>query len=453
MVYKRFRLQVVGRVLLLAGTIFLLFQLLYQTSWHATIVIVATLGLYQIFSLLQYVEKTNRDLSRFFDAIKHGDFSQSFTGAGLGSAFDELKAAFSEVFARFQQARAEKEEHYRYLQTVVQHVGIGLISFQQNGEIELMNTAARRLLRAPTAKNLHALESFSKPLVEKLLRMRSGERTLVKVDDRNEVLQLALHATELKMREQRYTLVSLQNIQSELEEKELEAWQKLIRVLTHEIMNSVTPIASLASTINDLLGANGRPRREEAAAGLDTEVAQDVREAVQTIQKRSEGLLHFVEAYRNLARIPKPNFKIFPVKSLLQNVQQLMRAHAGANAIDLQVLITPESLEVTADPELIEQVLINLLLNAIQAVEHRPQPKIELRARLDARGRVLVQIADNGPGILPEVMDKIFIPFFTTKPGGSGIGLSLSRQIMRQHRGTISVHSQPEKETVFTLRF
>ena len=448
MVYRRFRLQVVGRVLLLAGALFLLFYLIYETSLHATIVIVAALCLYQIYSLLHYVEKTNRDLSRFFDAIKHSDFSQSFTGAGLGSTFDELKAAFSEVIARFQQARAEKEEHYRYLQTVVQHVGIGLISFQPSGEIQLINTAARRLLRAPTAKNIHSLVPFSRPLVEKLLQLKSGERALVKIDDGNEILQLALHATELKMREQRYTLVSLQNIQSELEERELEAWQKLIRVLTHEIMNSVTPIASLASTVSDLLQGNGKQ-----GEGTESEAIGDVRGAMQTIQRRSEGLLHFVEAYRNLARIPKPNFKIIPVQELLHSVQQLMGSQVAANAIDLRVTIVPESLEVTADPELIEQVLINLLLNAIQVVEQQPRAKIELRARLDDRGRVLLQIADNGPGILPEVMDKIFIPFFTTKAGGSGIGLSLSRQIMRLHRGTISVHSQPEEETVFTLRF
>jgi len=453
MVYRRFRLQVIGRVALLAGTLFLLFHLFYRTSLHATIVIVAGMCLYQIYSLLNYVEKTNRDLSRFFDAIKYSDFSQSFTGAGLGSAFDELKAAFSDVIAKFQQARAEKEEHYRYLQTVVQHVGIGLISFQPNGEIELINTAARRLLRAPTAKNIHALEAFSGTLVEKLLQLRSGEKALVKVEDRNEVLQLALHATELKMREQRYTLVSLQNIQSELEEKELEAWQKLIRVLTHEIMNSVTPIASLASTISDLLLTNGQAHEMRPPADLDAETIHDVQSAVYTIQKRSEGLLHFVEAYRNLTRLPKPGFKIFPVRDLLQNVQQLMRAQVAAQAIDLRVAITPESLEVTADPELLEQVLINLLLNAIQAVEKRPHAKIELRARLDDRGRVLLQIADNGPGILPEVMEKMFIPFFTTKSGGSGIGLSLSRQIMRLHRGTISAHSQLNTETVFTLRF
>lgn len=443
MVFSRFRLNVLGRVLLLSGSLFGFFYLVFQTTLYATLFILGAVCIYQIYALLFYVEKTNRDLSRFFDAIKHSDFSQSFTGAGLGSSFDELKTAFGEVISKFQRARADKEEHFRYLQTVMQHVGIGLISFQPNGEVELINSAARRLLRVPHLKNIHALENLSRPLVHKLLAMKSGERALVKVEDKSELLQLAIYATEFKMREQKFTLVSLQNIQSELEEKEMEAWQNLIRVLTHEIMNSVTPIASLAATLHDIL----------PPAPLQNEAASDVSEGLQTIRKRSEGLLHFVDAYRNLTRIPKPNFHVVPVKTLFEQVRQLMRAQVAAQAIALAVNIEPESLEVTADPDLIEQVLINLLLNAIQAVEQRADAKIALRAFLDERGRVNVQVSDNGPGILPEVLEKIFIPFFTTKQGGSGIGLSLSRQIMRLHRGTISAHSIIGGETVFTLRF
>lgn len=443
MVFSRFRLNVLGRVLLLSGSLFGFFYLVFQSTLYATLLILGAVCIYQIYALLFYVEKTNRDLSRFFDAIKHSDFSQSFTGAGLGSSFDELKTAFGEVITKFQRARADKEEHFRYLQTVMQHVGIGLISFQPNGEVELINSAARRLLRVPHLKNIHALENLSRPLVTKLLAMKSGERALVKVEDKSELLQLAIYATEFKMREQKFTLVSLQNIQSELEEKEMEAWQNLIRVLTHEIMNSVTPIASLAATLHDMLPPV--PPQNEAAS--------DVSEGLQTIRKRSEGLLHFVDAYRNLTRIPKPNFHVVPVKTLFEQVRQLMRAQVAAKAIALTVNIAPESLEVTADPDLLEQVLINLLLNAIQAVEHRADARIALRAFLDERGRVNVQVSDNGPGILPEVLEKIFIPFFTTKQGGSGIGLSLSRQIMRLHRGTISAHSIVGGETVFTLRF
>lgn len=448
MVFSRFRLNVLARVLLLSGSLFGFFYLVFATTLYATLLILGAVCLYQIYALLFYVEKTNRDLSRFFDAIKHSDFSQSFTGAGLGSSFDELKAAFGEVIAKFQRARADKEEHFRYLQTVMQHVGIGLVSFQPNGEVELINSAARRLLRVPHLKNIHALANLSKPLVEKLLAMKSGERALIKVEDKSEMLQLAIYATEFRMREQKFTLVSLQNIQSELEEKEMEAWQNLIRVLTHEIMNSVTPIASLAATLHEMVPAEPR-----APASNHDETASDISEGLQTIRKRSEGLLHFVDAYRNLTRIPKPNFHVVPVKTLFEQVRQLMRAQVAAKAIALSVRIEPESLEVTADPDLIEQVLINLLLNAIQAVEHRAEAKIALRAFLDERGRVNVQVSDNGPGILPEVLEKIFIPFFTTKQGGSGIGLSLSRQIMRLHRGTISAHSTLGGETVFTLRF
>jgi nitrogen fixation/metabolism regulation signal transduction histidine kinase len=451
MAYRSFRLNCTFRVLLLGATIYLFFYLLFQTELYATLFIVGSITLYQIFSLIHYVEKTNRDLTRFFEAIKHSDFSQSFTGAGLGSSFDHLKAAFSEVIEAFRRARSEKEENFRYLQTVIQHVGIGLVSFTPDGEVGLLNSAAKRLLRVPHLKNIKSLEPFSKPLVETLFGMKSGEKALVKVEDKNELLQLAIYATELKLREQHFTLVSVQNIQSELEEKEMEAWQNLIRVLTHEIMNSVTPIASLASTVNHLL----TDARGDSKAGkeISTDSVGEMRSALQTIEKRSEGLLHFVDAYRSLTKIPKPNFKIFPVVELFGRVQLLMGQRAAEKAVKFSTQVDPASLEVTADPQLIEQVLINLLLNAIQAVEKQADGRIQLKARLDERGRVVIQVIDNGPGIVAEVREKIFIPFFTTKQDGSGIGLSLSRQIMRLHRGTIGVHSVPNVETVFALRF
>jgi nitrogen fixation/metabolism regulation signal transduction histidine kinase len=442
MVYKNFRLNCVLRVVLLGATIYLFFYLLLQTTLYATIVIVGSIIFYQIYSLIHYVEKTNRDLTRFLEAIQHTDFSQTFTSTGLGSSFEPLKKAFNQVIEQFRRARAEKEEHFRYLQTVVQHVGIGLIAFGRDGEVGLINTAAKRLLRVTHLKNIKTLETLSQPLVATLLQLESGGKALVKIEAKNDLLHLAIYATEFKLREQQFTLVSIQNIQSELEEKEMEAWQNLIRVLTHEIMNSVTPIASLASTVNDLLDA----KKTEGEIG-------DMRGAVQTIQKRSEGLLHFVDAYRSLTRIPRPNFKIFRITELFAGVEQLLRASFKEKTVNLNITVEPESLELTADPEMIEQVLINLLLNAIQAVDDHPNAGISLAARLDDGGRVIIQVADNGPGIVPEVLDKIFIPFFTTKPEGSGIGLSLSRQIMRLHRGAITARSEPNVETVFTLRF
>jgi len=451
MVYKRFRVNCILRIVLLGVTIYLFFYFLLNTTYQVSAIIIGSIILYQLWALIYYVEKTNRDLTRFLEAIKHSDFTQTFTGAGLGPSFDELKNAFLEVMKQFQRARAEKEEHFRYLQTVVQHIGIGLIAFQPNGEVELINTAAKRLLKVPRLKNITSLKPFSELLVATLLRLNPGQKALVKVNDNDGMLQLALYSTEFRLRGQRFSLVSIQNIHSELEEKEIEAWQNLIRVLTHEIMNSVTPISSLAATANDLLAVTNNNHKSNKE--IQSEMISDIGNALQTIQRRSQGLLHFVDSYRKLTRIPTPNFQIFPVSELFRRVQQLMNAQIEEKSIDFQIIIEPENLELAADIELIEQVLINLLLNAVEAVDNQTHARIQLSTRLDLSSHVIIQVTDNGPGIVEEVLEKIFIPFFTTKKSGSGIGLSFSRQIMRLHRGTISVQSRPYVETVFTLRF
>ncbi len=451
MVFKRFRINCIVRVTLLGLTILGFFLILFKTELYAALLIIGLLIIYQIYSLIHYIEKTNRELARFFASIRYSDFSQTFKDEGLGRSFDALRKAFTEVMNAFRKTRAEKEEHYRYLQTVVQHVGIGLIAFQPNGDVELINTAAKRLLRVPSLKNINSLESFSKSLVETLQNIKPRERALIKVEDNDELLHLALYATGFKLRGQNFLLVSIQNIQSELEEKEIDAWQKLIRVLTHEIMNSITPIASLASTINELIKESWKLRHPDETS--EAESLTDIHDAAQTIQKRSQGLLHFVDAYRNLTLIQKPNFQIFPVKELFVRVEKLMQANIQKKAITFEQKIEPATLELAADPELIEQVLINLLLNALHAVEGQKNAEIYLDARLDGRGRIVIQVKDNGPGITEENLEKIFIPFFSTREGGSGIGLSLSRQIMRLHHGSIGVHSEPDLETIFTLRF
>jgi len=451
MVYKGFRLNCFVRVIALASTISLFFILLFKTDLYAALVIIGTAIIYQCYSLIHFVEKTNRELTRFFQSIKFSDFSQTFRDSKEGKSFAELRLAFNDVLDAFRKARSEKEEHYRYLQTIVQHVGIGLIAYQPNGDVELINTAAKRLLGLAQLKNIKSLKSWSPVLVETFLRLKPKEKALVKVEDNNELLQLALYATEFKLRDYTYTLVSIQNIYSELEEKEIDAWQKLIRVLTHEIMNSITPISSLASTINDMIKASFE-LRSLLKVGQE-ETLTDICDAAQTIQKRSQGLLHFVDAYRNLTLIQKPNFQIFPIKELFNRLSQLIQTNIKKKNIQFEVKIEPISLELAADPELIEQALINLLLNALQAVDSQKGPVIQLAARMDSRSHILIQVSDNGPGISKENLEKIFIPFFSTKEGGSGIGLSLSRQIMRLHNSSISVQSKPGVETTFTLRF
>ncbi|MCK4762324.1 MAG: ATP-binding protein [Candidatus Aminicenantes bacterium] len=472
MFFKSFRIQVILRIVLIALSIYALLYLALQTQLYATILVALLFIVFQVFALIRYVEKTNRDLNRFFLAIEHEDFSRTFSGRELGASFAELITAFNEVQKKFQQTRAEKEEHYRYLQTIVHHVGIGLITFKTDGKVDMINTAARKLLKVAHLNNIKALESFSKPLVEQLFSLRPGEKALVKIETQE--MELVIRAAEFRMHEQKFTLISLQNIQSELQEKELEAWQKLIRVLTHEIMNSMTPITSMSSTVIDLLqtllpgnenghtlvpqnpvsSVKGTPAPQaDIQPGCAEETLADIAAALKTIHKRSRGLSQFVGAYRNLTLIPRPVFKIFSIEELFIRVEQLMESKLKERGIALRWQVDPQSLELTADPGLIEQVMINLFLNATAASKGKKEPQIELSAGLNESGRVVIDIKDNGSGIVKEALNKIFIPFFTTRKKGSGIGLSLSRQIMKLHRGSISVNSIPDKETVFTLKF
>lgn len=445
---KNFRLNCIIRVLGIAANIIICFYTYQNYKLHATVAILCLLAIYQVYALIVYIEKTNRDLSRFFTAIKYSDFSQSFSSQGQGGSFSELNNAFNNVIKEFQKARTEKEANFRYLQTVVQHISIGLIVFKQDGEVDLINKAAKRLFNLKTLHNIKNLSAINEKLVETLLKLRPSERTLFKFPCNDEILQLAVYATEFTLHGQSYKLVTLQNIRSELEEKEMEAWQNLIRVLTHEIMNSVTPISSLASTATSLL--------DEALASCednDAETITDIQNAVQTIKKRSQSLLQFVENYRQLTRIPKPNFSIIPISDLFERIYRLLQKEIEEQGIILTTEIDPPSLELTADPILIEQVLINLIKNAVQALSGHKDGQLRLKADMDGRGRVIIQVIDNGPGIQTDVLEKIFIPFFTTKRDGSGIGLSLAKQIMRLHRANISVQSIIDRETVFTLRF
>jgi nitrogen fixation/metabolism regulation signal transduction histidine kinase len=446
---KIFYIKCIIRVLLLSATICLLAYLFFKTDFIAASIFVCLLAAYQIFSLIRYVTKTNRDLSRLLDSIKYADFSQSFTNNLTGSGFEELHGAFTGVIKEFQRAKIEKEEHFRFLQTIVDHVGLGLIAFNSEGEVELVNNAAKKLLKIPRLGNIRDLESVSPTLVQKLFELSPGGNDLVKLQQDDDLLQLSIYATGFVLRKQQLMLVAMQNIQSELEEKEMMSWQNLIRVLTHEIMNSITPIASLASTAFGLLKENQECEVSETV----NEVMVDVRDAVNTIEKRSKGLLTFIENYRELTRIPKPDFKIVPVKDLFERVEHLMKDQIELKSIDFSMKIDPESLEITADPGLIEQVLINLCKNSVEAVDGITNPKIKVKAVTDGRGNPVIKVADNGKGITEEVAEKIFIPFFTTKQQGSGIGLSLSRQIMRQHKGTLGVSSTPNEKTVFKLRF
>ena len=330
------------------------------------------------------------------------------------------------------------------------HVGIGLMVFKEDGSIEIFNGAARKLLKVNRAEKLSDLKEVSETLVHIFEKLKSGGRELVRLKIGEELVQLSVYAIELNLRGENVKLISLQNIQSELEEKEMEAWQNLVRVLTHEIMNSVTPISSLAGIVEEEL----KPHvNQDDAAPLSKDQLADIHLSLQTISKRSEGLIHFVKEFRSLTAIPKPRPAQIDVRCLFDELTILHKRDLADRDIQLITSVYPEDLTLSADKNMIEQVMINLLRNAIQSFEEQPEKKIEIKAFVNEKSRPVISIKDNGTGIDPEAMEKIFIPFFTTKKTGSGIGLSLSRQIMRQHQGTLTVKSTVGKGTEFFMRF
>ncbi|MCK4569028.1 MAG: HAMP domain-containing histidine kinase [Bacteroidales bacterium] len=430
---------------------FLLFYLVDKTRFNVTAVILIGVILIQVIFLIRYVERTNRKLSQFLQSIKHSDFSSSFTDQGLGKSFDDLNRSFMEVIEEFKKYRAEKEENFYYLQTVVQHVSIGIIAYSRNGKVDLFNNAIKRLLKVRNVRFISDLESVKEGLPETLLNLKAGERTLIRLSIKDELLQISAYATEFRMRGEDYILVSLQDISSELDEKEIESWQKLIRVLTHEITNSITPISSLAATVREML--LDEDKDELLMKALDKDDLEGVQSAINTIQKRSQGLLNFVEVYRNLTRIPKPSFRYFKVSEIFERSQQLLIPKMNEMGISCSNKVFPPDMMVTADPDLIDQVMINMVLNAMDAVKGKKDAEISILATVNNNSRVVVDIKDNGVGIKPDILDKIFMPFFTSKKHGSGIGLSLSRQIMHLHKGFITVRSKPGEGTTFSITF
>jgi nitrogen fixation/metabolism regulation signal transduction histidine kinase len=370
---------------------------------------------------------------------------------GLGASFEELNNAFNEVINDFQRVRAEKEEHFYYLQTILQNIDVSVLAYRGDGTIELINKSAKKLFQVSGLRNIQGLESLSPELVKVLFKIQPGQNELVQVQDDDDFLQLTIYATNFKIKDKVITLATIKDIQTMLEEQETEAWQKLIRVLTHEIMNSIAPISSLSSTLTSTTATMRRD--DEGNMIIDKESMEELLHALQTINKRSDGLLHFVNTYRNLTKIPQPNFEFCKLSDIFANVSNLMMEEIKANSIEFIIHTDPENISFTADGHLIEQVLINLLKNSLQSLKGIANAKIKMLGFYNKRGRVTIQVSDNGPGILPEVLEKIFIPFFTTKPNGSGIGLSLSRQILKLHNGSITAQSVPDKETVFTLTF
>lgn len=441
------------RIGLLILTIFAFVKLIQDDGFIVTILLIFFLLGVQIISLIKYLNKTQEEFINFLKLIEFDDLSHQYSTDLKDDEENRLNREFNKILQKLRSVRKEREAEFQYLKNIVQHVGIGLITFNKNGEVQIINTAAKKLLKIKDVSSIYELRNLSEPLVDTFMRLRTGGRDLIRLEIKGEIVQLAIYAIELTLRHEEFKLVSIQNIQNELEEKEMEAWQNLVRVLTHEIMNSVTPITSLATTVEEELTGKIREEEETQNPVVSCQELEDIHLAVQTIKKRSQGLVRFVQDFRNLTHIPVPKLREIAVQKLLDEIAVLLKKDIQEKEVQLNIVVDPGNLTVVADKDLIEQVLINLVKNATQAFNGQIHKLVELRAYKNEKGRPVIAVRDNGCGIEEEALDKIFIPFFTTKKQGSGIGLSLSRQIMRKHQGTLTVKSLVDEGTEFFLKF
>jgi two-component system nitrogen regulation sensor histidine kinase NtrY len=435
--------------MMLAATIFLCCLFFFSHDWLVAVVF-ALGSLYQVKMLIEHLDRSHENIVSFLNSISFDDLSHSFKTQSDDPTVQRLHHELNNAMTKLRNSRREKDSEFLFFKNIVMHVGIGLIIFREDGKIEIFNSAARRLLKLNRAENINDLKEVSETLVNVFVKLKTGGRELLRLKIGDDLVQLSIYAIELTLRGENVKLISLQNIQSELEEKEMEAWQNLVRVLTHEIMNSVTPISSLAGSVEEEL----KEHMEAQQSGpLSRDQLQDIHLSLQTISKRSEGLIHFVKEFRSLTAIPKPKPIQISVKTALDELTMLHRKELMEKNIRLNITVYPEDLTISADRNMIDQVVINLIKNAIQSFEEQDEKNIELKAFLNEKSRPVISVRDNGTGIDPEALEKIFIPFFTTKKTGSGIGLSLSRQIMRQHQGTLTVKSTVGKGTEFFMRF
>jgi nitrogen fixation/metabolism regulation signal transduction histidine kinase len=450
MAFSSFRVQVVLQITLILAIGTLLAHLVFTTENYNSMMLVAVALVIAIVALIRHVESVTRKVTRFLLAMRHSDYSQAFTAVEKGRVFTDLAAAMDDVIARLRAARSESEEQAIFLRTLVQHVPVALVGLRHDGEITLFNNAARRLLAVSNPRAIHTCDRLGDSFIEAVMQIQPGEQSISRVTRDGEALQLNLSATLLRRSTDEEKLVCIQDISAELEARELEAFQNLMRVLTHEVMNSITPITSLAESARLEVAALKRDLgdRDEVA-----EMLTDMRDVIDTIGRRGTGLMRFVNSYREMTRIPEPEIEICAVEELFARIDQLMRPDATERGVALHCEVEPRTLEINADVELMEQALINLLRNALDATEGHDQAAVWTRAAVGRSGQVVLSVHDNGSGLTEEARNNLFVPFFTTKRQGTGVGMSIVRQIIRLHRGTIGVESAPGEGTTISLRF
>ena len=439
--FKNFRINILFRVFLILLMAFGMASCWLYTEWWFTPAVLFIILIIVVVNLVLYIEKTNIRLTHFLLSIKQGAFTSSFQGNKNGAVEAHLSAALNDIIKEFQKLNLEKESQFQYLKTLNENIGVGLISHSEDGNIEMLNPAAKNLIKKPFLRNINELKSIDSHLFETIKKLKPEEKQVIKTYIGGEMQQLSVQLKEFVVQQKPFKLILIQNLLFELDQKEVEAWQKLIGVLTHEIMNSVTPIASLSSAINAQL-------KDQDINTLTAEDRDDIYTSLDTVEKRSKGLIKFINTYKEFSKTPDLTLRPFNLVEVVKRITQLLEPDMQQAEIKHALHAESQDIKVNGDQNLIEQVIINLLKNAIEAIDDSER-LIEIKIYHDLH-RVRLSISNSGSGLSSTDIEKVFIPFYTTKKSGSGIGLSFARQIMKLHNGGISARSK-NGTTTFTL--
>ena len=450
MIYKRFRISIFIRVTIIVGLALLLAFVIMRKQMLFVPLAIALALIAGIVNLIRYIEKSNKDLTHFLLSIRQGSYTESFTSGNRGKQYEELSDALNEVVREFARLNEEKELHYQYLQALNENISVAIVSFDADGNLLTINPSARQLLNFPGLARIEQLKEIDANLHETIMHILPGERAVIRTFIEEEQIQLSVQLKEIMLQNKLVRIVLLQNLSSELEEKEIEAWHQLMSVLTHEIMNSVTPIVSLTAAVQNILLRSDGTRKD--LGKLNEENLEDVFSSLSTITSRSHGLLKFVNAYKAYSKTIEFHPVTTDVAALVTHITDLLTPDLQKFSVKLEVHQQKRPVKAKTDVVLMEQVLINLIKNAIEAVPHDGSGTITIDIS-STNNMARISIADNGSGMDEETMLRIFVPFFTTKASGSGVGLSLSRQIMKLHNGSIKVHSAPGDGSVFTIEW
>jgi len=451
MTFRRFTVGLAIRLFLVGAAMAVAIWLVQAGGYLVGASIGTVILLILVAELWRYISRTNREVSRFLSAARNADFSQRFSYKSFGSGFDELGKEFTDIINRLRERGVGHETEVRKLRALIEHIPVPLLTLHADESITLQNNAARRLFGAEHVSSLRDLRKFGVQFAEAVTSAVPGERELVEFSVEGIEYQLALAATEIIVGSNSQRLISLQDIQSELDSTQAEAWQDLVSVLTHEMINSIAPVTSLAASASDVVD----DVIEKVNAGEPVaEELEDLQAAVSIVASRSNSLTQFVDSYRQMTRLAPAEKKRLQLRELFEDVTRLALAESPEEQhISISSEVVPAELDLYADRDLVEPVLLNLLRNARQATIDKDESKIELTARLNRRGHTIVEVSDNGHGVSAEIAKKIFVPFFTTREGGSGVGLALARQVMIAHGGFVRVSDNKGGGAVFRLTF